>query len=386
MSSQDAETGALSRVGQRLDPRPRLTRSALRRRLDRVNDRAFLIIQCAIGAAIAWSLARYLLGHAQPFFAAVAVIVALGLTYGQRLRRVVEITVGVAIGVFIGDVFVHLFGTGPVQLAFVVVCAMTIAVLLGAGGLMMVQAGVQGMIVTVLFAGTGSAFSRWIDAVVGGGVALVMATITPLTPLRRPRVQASWVLTEFAEVLHESATAGRRRDQARADDALARARESEHLMDSLREATKEGIAVTRQSPFRRNQQANVIAIADITEPLDRALRNIRVLVRRVTVAVLEDEPIPPAYLGSVDDLAQVMGEMAAELSERRVPQNVRPALLLLAEDVRLKSIAGTGRTSLSAEVIRAQLRSIVVDLLMLTGWSYAEVRDAVPHRSDELDF
>ncbi|WP_018155731.1 FUSC family protein [Demetria terragena] len=385
MSGDGTDSNALHRVSRQLDPRPRLTRSAFRIRLDRLHDRAFLIVQCAVGAAIAWSLARYLLGHAQPFFAAVAVIIALGLTYGQRLRRVVEITVGVAIGVVIGDLFVHLFGTGPLQLGIVVMCAMSLAVLLGAGGLMMVQAGVQAMIVTVLFAGTAGAFSRWIDAVVGGGVALVMATVTPLTPLRRPRVQAGAVLTEFAEVLRESATAGRRRDQRRADAALSRARASEELMDALREATAEGIAVTRQSPFRRKQQANVTAIADITEPLDRALRNIRVLVRRVTVAILEHEVIPPAYLASVDDLAKVMDEMAEELAERRVPQNVRPALLLLSEDVALQSTVGTGRTSLSAEVIRAQLRSIVVDLLMLTGWTYEQVRAEVPHRSDELD-
>lgn len=385
MRSDGTGHPALGRVGRQLDPRPVLTRRAWRLRLARLHDRAFLIVQCAIGAALAWSLARYLLGHPQPFFAAVAVIIALGLTYGQRLRRVVEITVGVAIGVFIGDVFVHLFGTGPIQLAVVVACAMSLAVILGAGGLMMVQAGVQAMIVTVLFAGTGDAFSRWVDAVVGGGVALVLATITPLTPLRRPRAQAGSVLTEFAQVLRDTATAGRRRDQQRADDALARARSSEDLMDDLREATQEGIAVTRQSPFRRSRQGDVVAIADITEPLDRALRNIRVLVRRVTVAILEREAVPPAYFASVDDLAQVMEEMAAELAERRVPQNVRPALLLLAEDVAMQNTSGIGRTSLSAEVIRAQLRSIVVDLLMLTGWSYEQVRAEVPHRSDELD-
>ncbi|BDZ58252.1 FUSC family protein [Barrientosiimonas endolithica] len=371
--------------GRRLDPRPRLTKRSFAQRVERLRDRAFLIVQCAVGGAIAWSLARYLLGHPQPFFAPVTVLVALGLTYGQRLRRVVELTVGVAIGVLVGDVFVHFFGTGPVQLAVVVLCSMSIAVLAGAGGLMMIQAGVQSMIVTTLVADSEYAFSRWLDAVVGGCVALLAATITPTSPVRRPRVEAARVLTELAEVLRATATAGRRRDQQRADDALARARASEGHLADLREAVDEGIAVTRQSPFRRRHNASVVAIADLTEPLDRAIRNIRVLVRRVSVAVLEGEPIPPAYLTAVDDLAQVMDQMADELSERRVPQNVRPALLLLADDTATRSIAGTGRTSLSGEVIRAQLRSIVVDLLMLTGWSYEKVRAEVPYRSDELD-
>ena len=38
-----------------------------------------------------------------PFFAPIAAVVSLGTSYGQRLRRVAEVTLGVAIGVFVGD-------------------------------------------------------------------------------------------------------------------------------------------------------------------------------------------------------------------------------------------------------------------------------------------
>ena len=80
--------------------------------LDRLRQRSFLIVQCALAGALAWWIAKDLLGHPQPFFAPVAAIVALGLSFGQRLRRVTEVVIGVAIGVFIGDVFVQLFGRG----------------------------------------------------------------------------------------------------------------------------------------------------------------------------------------------------------------------------------------------------------------------------------
>lgn len=369
----------------RVDPRRHLTRSAWQVRTNRLRNRLFLIVQCAIGAAIAWSIAHYVLGHPQPFFAPVTVIITLGLTYGQRLRRVIELPIGVAIGILVGDTFVQIFGTGPWQLAFVAVTAMSIAVLLGAGGLMMVQAGVQSMIVVTLVAPPGYAFSRWIDAVVGGAVALVAATITPTSPVRRPRQEAAQVLRELAAVLFDTATAARRRDPVRAQEALARARASEDLMSSLRAATVEGIAVTRQSPFRRRSAPSVGAIATLTEPMDRALRNLRVLVRRVGVAVREAQPLPPAYLDSMDTLATTIDLMADELQERRTPENVRPALLLLADETATMNTAGSGATSLSAEVVRAQLRSIVVDLLVLTGWSYDEVRDHVPPQEFELD-
>ena len=57
------------------------------------------IAQCAVAAGVAWLIAADLLGHPTPFFAPVAAVVSLGTSYGQRLRRVAEVTVGVAIGV-----------------------------------------------------------------------------------------------------------------------------------------------------------------------------------------------------------------------------------------------------------------------------------------------
>jgi DNA-binding transcriptional LysR family regulator len=50
-------------------------------------------------------------------------VVSLGTTYGQRLRRVAEVTVGVAVGVLIADLLVLALGTGWWQLALVVALA-----------------------------------------------------------------------------------------------------------------------------------------------------------------------------------------------------------------------------------------------------------------------
>ena len=382
MSEQPGPAAAAARDwGRRLDPRPQLTRRSFAARAERLRNRFFLILQCAVFGGLAYLIAHDLLDHPTPFFAPITVLVTLGLTYGQRLRRVVELTVGVAVGVFIGDVFVHLFGSGAWQLAVVVVCAMSIAVLLGAGGLIMIQAGVQSMVVVILVAPPGQAFSRWLDAAIGGVVAVLAATITPTSPVRRPRVQAGKVVHELSSILAETATAVRRRDQSRADAALERARASEAMLDELREATAEGIAVTRQSPFRRSHVPSVIGISEIVEPLDRAIRNLRVLVRRGAVAVWVGEPVPPGYLDLVDELGEVMGRMADELSQRRDLDPLRDDLTRIARRAGLSS----RETSLSGEVIRAQVRSTVADLLMLTGLTYAEARDQVPARADDLD-
>jgi uncharacterized membrane protein YgaE (UPF0421/DUF939 family) len=357
------------------------SKASLRQRFARLRNRSFFIVQCASAAAVAWWVATTLLHHQSAFFAPVTVMLSLGMSYGQRLRRVVEVTIGVAIGVFVGDTFVHLFGSGVWQIAVVAITAMTIAVLLGAGTMLVTQAGVQSIIITTLVAQQEFAVSRWIDAVVGGCVALLAATITPASPIRRPRAQAAVVVAELSAILTCTAKAVRENDPDLAAHTLARARDSEHALDELRDLSAEGIAVVRLSPFRRRHLPAVQAIADLLEPLDLAIRNIRVLVRRASVAVREHEEVPESYVDLISSLAEVTDEMAGQLSERRLSTRSRTALASIAQS----SVLVAPHAGLSAEVIRAQVRSAVIDLLMLTGLTYAEAGDLVPSSVDDLE-
>ena len=56
-----------------------------------------------------------------------AAVVALGTSYGQRLRRVLEVTVGVAVGVFLADLLVVGLGSGWWQIGLIVALAMSSA-------------------------------------------------------------------------------------------------------------------------------------------------------------------------------------------------------------------------------------------------------------------
>jgi uncharacterized membrane protein YgaE (UPF0421/DUF939 family) len=334
----------------------------------------FFIVQCGLGAAVAWWIATSVLHHIRPFFAPVTAIICLGMSFGQRVRRVAEVTVGVAVGVFTGDAFVHFFGTGPWQIVVVVVLAMSLATLLGAGTLLTTQAGVQSVIVTTLVAAPGQAFTRWLDAVVGGAVALVFTLFAPAAPLRRPRQQTAAIIREVSSILTDTARAVREGDSDLASAALGRARSSEAMLDELRSLSAEGIAVVRLSPFRRRHLPGVQAIADLLEPLDRTIRNLRVLVRRAAIATWRDEAVPAAYLELLDALAQTTTDIANELEQRRLPTNARVGLHRIAERSALPDPAA----GLSAEVMRAQTRSMVVDLFMLTGMPYEEARELVP--------
>jgi len=359
----------------------RRSRASVRRRIDRWRNRAFFIAQCALAAATAWALARYAVGHHQPFFAPVAAMVCLGFSFGQRLRRVAEVMVGVAVGVGVGDLFVKFFGTGVVQIVFVVALAMSIAVLLGAGNLMTTQAGVQAAIVTTLLPNPGAGFSRWIDAALGGVVALAAATIAPAAAIRRPRQQATDVLNELAAILIDTADGLRAHDAEGLTDALRRARASESLLDDLRSAADEGVAVVQLSPFRRRHRGRVQQIADLVVPLDRAIRNVRVLVRRAAVSVWRDERMPDEYPLLLDRLADGTRLIAESLFE---PAADVAAHRVLGELGRRTAALPTP-PALSAVVVLGQIRSTIVDLLELTGTTYDEARELVPLRPDGLD-
>ncbi|MBW8173146.1 FUSC family protein [Ornithinimicrobium sp. Arc0846-15] len=358
-------------------PRREVVRSARRLR-----SRLFLIVQAALGAGLAWWLATALLGHPLPFFAPVTAMVCLGLTYGNRVKRVVELTIGVAIGVAVGDLFVHVFGSGIWQIAAVAMVAMSLAVLAGAGQLLMLQAGIQGVIVATLVTGDGQALGRWLDAVVGGAVALVIAMLAPTSRLvRRPRNQAIQVLAHVARVLGLTAQALRERDETLTSNALQQARALQGELDDLRDSATEGLAATSMSPLRRRYRVGVKAIDALVEPLDLAIRDVRVLVRRADVAIVGKEFVPETYIILVEDLAMATSHISDQLAIERVPTEAREDLVNLARS----STWSRNGAGLSAEVMRAQVRSTVVDLLVLTGMSRAEARKRVPPTRDDLD-
>jgi uncharacterized membrane protein YgaE (UPF0421/DUF939 family) len=84
---------------------------------------------------LAWLIASLLLGHEVPYFAAAAAILVLGVAYGQRLRRGVDVAIGVTLGVALGDLWLVLFGAGVWQVVLICAIAMSLATLVGAGPL-----------------------------------------------------------------------------------------------------------------------------------------------------------------------------------------------------------------------------------------------------------
>jgi hypothetical protein len=94
------------------------------------------------------------------------------------------------------------------------------------------------------------------------------------------------------------------------------------------------------------------------------------------VSAYHHEPIPRAYAVLCEDLGAAVDLMADVLATGQMADTpeVRSALLAVGEGTaQVERVA-----DLSADVVLAQIRSIIVDLLQITGLDVIEATDALP--------
>ena len=270
---------------------------------------------------------------------------------------------------------IQVLGVGGWQIALIVTLAMSTALLLDQGNLLVTQAAVQAIVVATLLPYPGAAFSRWTDAVIGGGVALVAAAVVPRAPLRRPREQAGVIVRKISALLRAAAESILDGDVDRALEVLAR-RPGHRRAD-------------RRAPRGRRRGALGGAVLAVPAPAPwagagdgRAGRAARLRAaqhpraghggsRWLPTGTSRSRRRTPRML---DDLANLTDAIADELRAGRAATAVRDRLIDLGRET-----AHVERTrDLSAEVILAQVRSLIADLLAVTGMDPLAATDQIP--------
>jgi uncharacterized membrane protein YgaE (UPF0421/DUF939 family) len=364
------------RGGELLEEAAEISRTSMRTRFERLRSAWRSLIQVGLAAMVALLIAQEVLGHTRPFFAPVAAIITLGVTVGKRGRRAGELALGVAVGIAIADVVLVWIGRGPVQLAVVVMLAMAVAVFLGSGQILANQAAVSAVLVaTISQAGTGLSTDRFIDALIGGGIGLLVhALVLPADPIKIVRREADPVLDELALTLERVAEAIEKRDRELAERALVRARGLDALEARFQEAVSVSRETARFAPSRRRARGQVDFYAQAAAQVDLAIRNVRVLARAAVRGVRLDENMPPEVAEAVRELAEAVRALQAALGDPARADAVRPHALRAAGGATLV-LERTG--NLSVTVVVAQVRSTAVDLLRGSGMSYDDALEAV---------
>jgi uncharacterized membrane protein YgaE (UPF0421/DUF939 family) len=330
----------------------------------RLRVRAWPILQTAAAAAGAWYLAKLLLPEEQPVFASIAAVVALGASYGQRSERALELIGGVVLGIGVADLLVRAIGSGPAQIGVMVALAMSTAVILGGGPVLVTEAAVSAILLVVLEpTDNGLAGSRVVEALVGGGVALgVSALAFPPDPVLLVRRSVQGVFGSLGAALEEVAGALTKRDAARAEAALATARATDADVRALDEALALGRETARLSLARRRSAgAELDRFERGSRHLDFAVRNTRVLARHVVRFLRTGREAPPELAAATRDLSAAAWALAAYLDEpgRGGDQVRRHASRAAARAVE----SFESERDLGLAEIAVQVRSTAIDLV-----------------------
>ncbi|MFG1885636.1 aromatic acid exporter family protein [Micromonospora sp. NPDC049102] len=362
VGAQSGPTSTVARLWGRLS-------ETLRARGRRVRGIGGLALQAGLAAALSWLVAHQVLHVTQPVFAPISAVSTLAASVGQRLRRTIELIIGVTVGVLVGDLLLGVVGTGWWQLALMVVLAILVALFLAGSAAVVIQAGATAVLIATLSPSVRDLeIPRFVDALVGGTMALlVTAVLLPLSPLRVLNRAARPALDLLSDQLEATAGALADRDIARALTARAKLRDNKDELGALVEATQGAREASTLSPVHwHERQGPVARYAHTAEPIDRAMRNSGTLIRRVVTLIEDGESVPERMPTAVADLAEAVRLLKRQFAAGREPVQAREralAAVCAAGDAYREGVGFSGA------VVVAQVRTTTSDLLVATGLS-----------------
>ncbi|MBS1679561.1 MAG: FUSC family protein [Actinobacteria bacterium] len=322
------------------------------------------IVQSALAAGVAWAIARLVVGQPEPFFAPAAAVISLGLSRGQPRRRAIELSAGVAVGIGIAAALVYLIGVGAIQVAVLVALVMSVSLLLGGSQVLINQAAVSALLIMTL-PGQGAEIDRFLDACVGGAVAIVFGLVLSFhEPFAAVEEARRGALDNLAGTLEAIAGALAARDLGAAEAALTGARKLDSGVDVLYNAVTEAGETAAFSPRRRSLLEELDPQAGEAPQIDYAVRDTRVLARATATAIRRKARLDPRLGEAVAELAITAQALGAAGRDRR---DARPEIRERAS--RAVELAGAAdvHNSLWPTMIFGQTRALAFDLLRASG-------------------
>jgi uncharacterized membrane protein YgaE (UPF0421/DUF939 family) len=345
----------------------------------RLRPRLLPIAQTAAAAVAAYYLALLLpLDDNKPVFASIAAVISLGASYYQRGRRAAELVAGVVVGLTVADLIIHGIGTGPLQIGLMIVIAMSAAVILGGGELLISEAAVSALLLASLER-TSSGFTpdRFLEALIGGVVAMAVATLFfPPDPGLIVGRAAQAVFGDLGETLERVANALEAADPERAEDALRTARGIDPDLVALEEAVATAREMVRFAPPRRVARSVLERHAGTLPHVDFAVRNTGVLARHALRYTRSRLVAPDGLVAAVRELAQAVWALAGAYDDPTRSTQARDHARIAAARARE---AFEREPDLALTEIIGQVRSTAVDVMRA-----AEVIAGTVHPVDEL--
>jgi hypothetical protein len=226
---------------------------------------------------------------------------------------------------------VAVVGTGGWQIALGTAIALIVTTAAGATPLIRSQAAASTILVVALHVpGTNLAWQRLIDALIGGGIALVMARfLFPVDPLDLVRSEARALRAELADRLDGVADALEAHDAEAVERALAEldGLDERRLADALATARE----VVRAAPRRRPLRRRLDALGRAWNELERSVADSHAIGAGALRLARAAEAPPPPAVEAVRATAALVRETEPAPIRRRAAVAREAARRLLAE-------------------------------------------------------
>jgi uncharacterized membrane protein YccC len=354
-------------------------RPGLDRALGRFSAGIWPVVQSAVAAGLAWYAAMLVLGHDRPFVAAIAAVISVGAVAGQTMRRAAEWMLGVAVGLAVAGLVILAIGTGPVQTGVMVGLAMGVALLIRGGIMFWTEVGVSAILVSGLDPTTqGVSPDRFVEALLGCGVALAVSVAFPSNPSLRVRKAARPILGDLATVYRDVAAAFIGGDLELSQRALSEARQIDARVSQLLEELDGGYQIARYAPPRMGQLGPINHYANTADHLDLAVRDTRVLARAAVTLVSEKRVAPGPLAEALLELALAVEALAGYLDK---PEQLLDARLFALGAAKEATSALETSNDVETSALVGQIRATALDLLQATGMDPSEALGALRETS-----
>lgn len=335
------------------------------------------LLRLGVAVAAAYGFSTHVLGHQQAFFAPVAAVVVLLAGAGLRGKLMLEVILGVAFGVLVGELLVLGIGRGAWQLALIVVLTAAASIFTGLRGVALTQAINSAVLLAsvVPVSGTGNpAVTRFTDALVGGLCALAMTLLLPRNAVRDIDHEVRPLLTQVQHVLEAVAQAMGDRSVEATEQALRTARGLQGQVNAALTTAANVAEIASLSPWRWRQRSAVERYGAVLSDIDNAIRDARVLARRVATMVRMGEEPSVELTESVRLLAAGVHLYESDLtSELQGVEELEAARHQLIEAVRRAVTSQADGITLNSAAVASQVRSLAADILLASGLSREEL-------------
>jgi hypothetical protein len=250
-----------------------------------------------------------------------------------------------------------------------------IARFVDSGALLATQAGAQAIVIFGIPTLTGGAYGRALDAALGGAIALCFAVLTPYFPERAARRSTAEISRALATTATQLANGLRLGDTALMDEALETGRSTDHLIANASGEVAAAHTQVRWS-INRSKRTELAALQETDLMMDRAMRSLRVMARRVRFDITDEHsPDREKVANLLAEYAVICEQFAVITEQSGNYDDERVALEALGSQIRNISV-----TEEWATTAIALFRAVVVDTMLATGATFEQAKAVVGGR------